>query len=68
MAHSDRDRLNLLTRALDHLQSALELLDSAAAPAHIGAHVDFALNQLLAEIANGRGSALEEPAARLAHY
>lgn len=68
MRQSDRDRVNLLTGALDHLQSALELLDSAAAPAQIGAHVDLALNQLLAEIANAPGCEFEAQAARLAHY
>lgn len=32
--------------ALNHLRSALELLDSQNAPAHIGAHVDLAIHQL----------------------
>ena len=43
----------LLADALGLLQSALDLLDEAAAPAQIGAHVDLALHQL--------GSLLEEP-------
>lgn len=42
----------MLTDALNLLQSALDLLDEAAAPAQIGAHVDLALHQL--------GSLLEE--------
>jgi hypothetical protein len=36
----------MLADALSLLQSALDLLDEAAAPAHIGAHVDLALHQL----------------------
>lgn len=32
--------------ALEHLRSAIEILDSAGAPAHIAAHVDLAMNQL----------------------
>lgn len=36
----------MLTDALNLLQSALDLLDEAAAPAQIGAHVDLALHQL----------------------
>ena len=39
-------RQDLLTDALSLLQSALELLDEAAAPAQIGAHVDLAIHQL----------------------
>jgi hypothetical protein len=42
----------MLTDALNLLQSALDLLDEAAEPAQIGAHVDLALHQL--------GSLLEE--------
>ncbi len=37
---------SLLHDALHHLRSALDLLDRAAAPAQIGAHVDLALCQL----------------------
>ena len=37
---------DLLTDALSLLQSALELLDEAGAPAQIGAHVDLAIHQL----------------------
>jgi hypothetical protein len=32
--------------ALAHLEAALELLDGANAPAHVGAHVDLAICQL----------------------
>ena len=49
-------REQMLTAALDHLGAALELLDSAEAPAHIGAHVDLALNQVKGEAINSRGT------------
>jgi hypothetical protein len=39
---------NQLLSALEHLRSALGLLDLAGAPAHIGAHVDFAIHELQA--------------------
>lgn len=35
-----------LPQALEHLRFALQLLDGAAAPAEIGAHVDLAASQL----------------------
>lgn len=37
---------DLLRDAGNHLRSALALLDRAEAPAHVGAHVDFAIHQL----------------------
>ena len=37
---------DMLRQAANHLQLALDLLDCAEAPAHIGAHVDLAVNQL----------------------
>ena len=40
------DSDNLLSRAHGHLASALQLLDDAAAPSDIGAHVDLALGRL----------------------
>lgn len=40
------DQRQMLRDALDLLQIALDLLDRAAAPAQIGAHVDLAANQL----------------------
>ena len=36
-----------LSKALQLLQSALELLDQAGAPADIGAHLDFTIVRLL---------------------
>jgi hypothetical protein len=36
----------MLSEALNHLQSAIELLDRAGAPGHIAAHVDLAARQL----------------------
>ena len=35
-----------LSEALEKLEAALQLLDDAAAPAHIGAHVDLAVHAL----------------------
>ncbi|MGE5563234.1 MAG: hypothetical protein ACM3ZV_07975 [Bacillota bacterium] len=46
MGKDSADRQRLLHDALDHLQTALDLLDRAAAPPHIGAHVDLAAHQL----------------------
>lgn len=43
-------REQMLIGAVDHLRTALQLLDAAEAPAQIGAHVDLALNQLQAEV------------------
>lgn len=44
-------REELLSHALEQLRSALEALDSAEAPAHIGAHVDLAMHELYLAIA-----------------
>lgn len=38
--------VSMLHDALDHLRLALDLLDGAAAPPQIGAHVDLAIHQL----------------------
>lgn len=46
MSDNDNSKQNLLTSALFHLRSAIELLDLASAPGQIGAHVDLAANQL----------------------
>jgi len=40
-----------MTLALDLMSEALDLLDRSEAPAHIGAHLDLAIEQLRAEIA-----------------
>ena len=40
------DQQQMLLNALDLLYAALGVLDRAAAPAQIGAHVDLAANQL----------------------
>ena len=40
----------MLSEAAAHLQLALEILDRAAAPAHIGAHIDLAAHQLHLEL------------------
>lgn len=39
-----------LEQALFHLETGLELLDTANAAAHIGAHLDLAIHHLRAEI------------------
>ena len=46
---------DLLACALEHLRSALELLDKASAPGHIGSRVDHAVHELYTAIA-ARGS------------
>jgi hypothetical protein len=40
------DQQQMLRNALDLLHAALDMLDGAAAPAQIGAHVDLAVHQL----------------------
>ena len=40
----------MLSEALEQLQSAIELLDIAHAPAHSAAHVDLAVHQLVSVI------------------
>jgi len=47
---SNSNREEILASAVEHLRSALQLLDSVEAPANIGAHVDLALHQLHAEL------------------
>ncbi|HEV2594708.1 MAG TPA: hypothetical protein VGU01_05855 [Sphingomicrobium sp.] len=39
-----------MLEALSHLESALEILDRAAAPGQIGAHVDLAIHDLSASV------------------
>ena len=46
MDNPSTDQQQMLRNALDLLHAALDVLDEAAAPAQIGAHVDLALNQL----------------------
>jgi len=52
------DKEDLLSGALEHLRSALELLDRASVPGHIGARVDQAISELYVIVAehcsNGR--------------
>ena len=42
-----------LSKALQQLQSALDLLDRASAPPAIGAKIDLAIHELYAAIARG---------------
>jgi len=44
------ERGRMLAEGLNHLRRAIELLDAAGAPAHIGAHLDLAAHQLSAVI------------------
>ena len=46
MADESASDEELLVHALTELQTALDLLDRARAPGHIGAHVDLAIHQL----------------------
>lgn len=54
-----QDRAHALALAAARLRSALELLDWADAPPHIGAQVDLALHQL--EQLDELAGALERP-------
>ena len=58
MSHSGRE--HGLLEALEHLRHALELLDAASAPPHIGAHVDLALNELYSTVARSAGADCNE--------
>ncbi len=55
---SDQARQQMLTDAFTHLQSAIDLLDSADAPGNIAAHADLAARQLeeLLPVENSPGS------------
>ncbi len=46
LTSDETSREQMLRDALDHLQAALNLLDLAPAPPHIGAHVDLATHEL----------------------
>lgn len=51
---------DLLDCALEHLRSALELLDRASAPGHIGSRIDHAVHELYTAIpAGGSGGRLD---------
>lgn len=53
----------MLWEALQQLRSALQLLDSASAPSHIGAHVDLAIHELYSAVAGiSAGAALTQTA------
>lgn len=44
------DRQQMLVDAFNHIQTAIELLDGAAAPGNIAANLDLSLHQLEAEM------------------
>ena len=48
------ERQRILSQVLHQLASALDQLDEADAPAHIGAHLDLAIHQLRQAIGTGR--------------
>jgi hypothetical protein len=49
----------ILWDALNHLQSGLDLLDRASAPAHIGARVDLAMHELKSVLAADDATSLQ---------
>jgi hypothetical protein len=51
----------MLAAAAEHLRTALQLLDSAEASPHIGAHIDLALYQLEAALLERSSEALTTP-------
>ncbi|HET7604668.1 MAG TPA: hypothetical protein VFK28_01190 [Sphingomicrobium sp.] len=53
-----------LGEALAFMESALKLLDRAAAPAHIGAHLDLAICELQESIATAFAPASPAPGRR----
>lgn len=61
---ADPGRQETLSEALRQLRSALELLDSTDAPAHIGAHVDLAINELYTFMAGVSGGVAFTPVDR----
>lgn len=54
-------RQQALIEALNHLQSAIELLDEGTAPGHIAAHVDLAVNELERALSGEAGLSRLEP-------
>ena len=64
-------RQQMLCDAADYLQSAIDLLDGAAAPGHIAAHVDLGLQQLKdaisrAAVTGSSGPDADDPGLRTA--
>ena len=57
---------HMLLEARDFLNAALDLLDRAAAPAQIGAHVDLAIHQLECTLETAANSAQATPVGRAA--
>lgn len=53
MAKAPRNsREEMMSDALEHLRSALHLLDAASAPSEIGAKIDLAIHELFLALAN----------------
>jgi hypothetical protein len=52
----ENERQAILVEAFNHVQAAIALLDRAAAPGNIAAHLDLAANQLHEELAPVAGA------------
>lgn len=60
MGNSQTDsRHKMMIEALGQLEAAIDLLDRAAAPGHIAAHVDLALHELERAIGTAIGAPLK---------
>jgi hypothetical protein len=64
VTENDSSRQQMLRDALNHLNSALGLLDLASAPPHIGAHIDLAAHQLAEQVPAAQVIAIDERASR----
>ena len=64
VSEDETSRQQMLRDALDHLQSALNLLDLASAPPHIGAHVDLAAHELAVHVPAAQVIPMDERASR----
>jgi len=64
LTNDETSRDQMLRDALNHLQAALNLLDLASAPPHIGAHVDFAACELSAHLPASQILSIDQLAAR----
>jgi hypothetical protein len=64
VTEDETNRQQMLRDALNHLQLALNLLDLASAPPHIGAHVDLAAHELGAHVPAAQVISIEERASR----
>ena len=61
MSNAQKRTRELMSRAATLLEQALDLLDEAKAPAHIGAHVDLGLCQIRDKLEQTEGAAPQQP-------